>query len=96
LDIKYAREVLEKYHYGIKEVKERILEHLGVLINSQTYNKNYKNEVVSIDENYEIDLNLFKDKHSEKAVFNNVPILALVGPPGTGKSTLAKAISEAL
>jgi ATP-dependent Lon protease len=31
LDIKHAREVLDDDHFGLKEVKERILEHLGVL-----------------------------------------------------------------
>ena len=31
LDIKHARQVLDEDHFGLKEVKERILEHLGVL-----------------------------------------------------------------
>ena len=31
LDIAHARQVLDEDHFGLKEVKERILEHLGVL-----------------------------------------------------------------
>lgn len=65
LDIKYASRVFEKKHYGLQEVKERILEYLAVL------------------------------KLREKG-FSRAPILCLVGLVGTGKTTLAYSIAEAM
>lgn len=63
IDIKHARAVLNANHYGIDEVKDRIIEHLSVL-------------------------KLKQDKQGS--------ILLLVGPPGTGKTSLGKSIAEAL
>jgi ATP-dependent Lon protease len=63
LDIARARRILDEDHYNLKEVKERILEHLGVL----------------------------KLNPGAKA-----PILCLVGPPGTGKTSLGQSIARAL
>lgn len=63
LDIQYASEVLERDHYGLDKVKERILESLAV--------RQLRND-------------------------NKGSILCLVGPPGVGKTSLAKSIAEAL
>lgn len=62
-DIKKAREILDKEHYGLKEVKDRIIEYLAV-----------------------------------KAVKDSVkgPILCLVGPPGVGKTSIARSVAHAL
>jgi len=62
-DITKVQETLDKNHYGLDKVKERILEYLSVKIMT---NKNPQT------------------------------IICLVGPPGVGKTSLAKSISEAL
>lgn len=64
LDLGQAREILNKHHYGLEPVKERILEYLAIL----TLNKEH----------------------------HRAPILCLVGLVGTGKTTLAKSIAEAM
>lgn len=64
LDLGRAREILNKHHYGLEPVKERILEYLAIL----TLNKEH----------------------------HRAPILCLVGLVGTGKTTLAKSIAEAM
>ncbi len=63
LDIHKAEEILERDHYGLEKVKERILEYLAV-----------------------------RSLTSK----GDAPILCLVGPPGTGKTSIAKSIAEAL
>lgn len=64
LDLPRAREILDKHHYGLEPVKDRILEYLAIL----TLNKEH----------------------------HRAPILCLVGLVGTGKTTLAKSIAEAM
>ena len=62
-DINRAEKILERDHYGLEKVKERIVEYLAV--RSLTGK-------------------------------GEAPILCLVGPPGTGKTSIAKSIAEAL
>ena len=57
------KEILEEDHYGLEQVKERILEFLAVRALSKK---------------------------------GNSSILCLVGPPGTGKTSIARSVAEAL
>lgn len=63
LDLPHAQKVLDREHYGMKKVKERILEYLSVL----TLKKDMKG-----------------------------PILCFVGPPGVGKTSIARSVANAL
>ena len=62
-DLKEAWKILEEGHYGLKDVKERIMEFLSV---------------------------------RKLTAGGKTPILCLVGPPGTGKTSIAKSVAEAL
>lgn len=63
LDITKARIILEEDHYGLKSVKERVLEYLAI----RELTKSLKG-----------------------------PIICLVGPPGVGKTSIAKSIARSL
>ena len=68
LNISQARKVLDRDHYGLEKVKERILEYLAV--------RKMRME-------------------AGEASFKG-PILCLVGPPGVGKTSIARSVAEAL
>ena len=64
IDIKKARKVLEADHYGMEDVKKRLIEYLAVR-------------------------SMVSDKMKS-------PIICLVGPPGVGKTSIARSIASAL
>lgn len=63
LDVSSARKILDKEHYGLEEVKERIIELIAV---------------------------------KKLAPDVNAQILCLVGPPGVGKTSIAKSLAKAM
>ncbi len=63
VDINIAEEILEKNHYGLNDVKEKILQYLAGLQLSKT---------------------------------SRTPILCFVGPPGVGKTSVARSLAEAM
>ncbi len=62
-DLAKAKKILDRDHYGLTEVKERVLEYLAV---------------------------------RQQAPSGKAPILCLVGPPGTGKTSIGRSIADAL
>ncbi|MBI5614367.1 AAA family ATPase [Candidatus Gottesmanbacteria bacterium] len=92
LDLLKAKEILERNHYGLTQVKDRILEYLAVLkLNRDRWEKESSAKPVSKQGDAITDANLVQALLARRA-----PILCLVGLVGTGKTTLAKSIAEAM
>ncbi len=85
LDLARAKEIFEKNHYGLAPVKEKILEYLSVLkLNRDRWSQDVKQDGMN------------EGKLSTATLARRAPILCLVGLVGTGKTTLAKSIAEAM
>lgn len=69
LDVRQAKQIMDKNHYGLEEIKKRILEYLSVLI---------------------------LQRQRLKLEFFHAPVLLFVGLAGTGKTTFAKSVAEAI
>lgn len=67
LDINHAKEILDKNHYGLEDIKDRILEYIAIM-------------------------KLKKEKNTKI----RAPIFCFVGLVGTGKTTVASSIAQAL
>ena len=70
LDISRAKTILDKNHFGLGEIKERVLEYISVM--------------------------KLKQEKGEGVDMTRAPILCFVGLVGTGKTTIAASIAEAL
>jgi ATP-dependent Lon protease len=70
LDPAYAREVLDQDHYGLEDVKDRIVEYLAV--------------------------RKLREERGIKEDRRSGAILTLIGPPGTGKTSIGESVARAL
>lgn len=98
IDIKKVKEILDDQHFGLKDVKERIVEFVAVMINNQKKHPNkYKKTRVLDAPNLEINENLFvKEEGQNKVEELPSPIITLIGPPGVGKTSIAKSLAKAI
>jgi len=81
IDIKNAEKVLDEDHYGLKKIKERILEYLAVL--ELRKQKALKKETG-------------KEENNKTTRSYQPTIICFTGPPGVGKTSLGRSIARAL
>ncbi len=99
IDLAKAETILEEDHYGLEDIKDRILEFLAVRkLQLDRMSEKEIDQEANLDEEIsgsELDEEE-RELTSEDALSGRGPILLFVGPPGVGKTSIAQSIARSL